>query len=452
MQTYVNAADVPVLSQLLPTSAPYAEPKNHANAADSTGGVASAKKTFDGMIEEAQQNARNQEKATPSADAPDASAAQTERIAENISAQITDDETASDSNEKKIALAAAKKTEAKAAQKKTSSRESKKTNRAQVKATKTNPAETERSYEDIARLVDAARQHTDMQKSNEKPLQGFLDDKEALSAEEKADALTPSALETHAETAALAFAKDIKHTETESGGSAKERGRATKKTAPVAESKITVTDLRTRNAETESGKKIAEAKTAASEIRFDGKNTAEMTFAAADNVQQNLTSSNAQTASAAGSNFQSMLANQIQNNAAEFVKAGSIVLKDNDAGQIKLILHPESLGNVKIDLQISDKVITGRITVASQEAFNAFKESAESIRQAFVNSGFENAGFDLSMAGQGSFADSSGAKNQDDAGSRILRGIAYGADASAGDDSAADDFAFSPANSINIVA
>ena len=97
-------------------------------------------------------------------------------------------------------------------------------------------------------------------------------------------------------------------------------------------------------------------------------------------------------------------------------------------------------------------MITGRITVASQEAFNAFKESAESIRQAFVNSGFENAGFDLSMAGQGSFADSSGAKNPDDAGSRILRGIAYGADASAGDDGAADDFAFSPANSINIVA
>lgn len=181
-----------------------------------------------------------------------------------------------------------------------------------------------------------------------------------------------------------------------------------------------------------------------------------MTLNLSDGIQQNLTSSNSQTASASSSTFQAMLANQIQNNAQDFVKAGNIVLKDNNAGQIKLILHPESLGSVKIDLDISDKTLSGRITVASQEAFNAFKESAESLRQAFVNSGFENAGFELAMAGNGQFGgnlsgDEQGANN---AGRDFAAHKAYSEEGAAfesqhGD---ADDFAFSQANSINIVA
>ena len=112
-----------------------------------------------------------------------------------------------------------------------------------------------------------------------------------------------------------------------------------------------------------------------------------------------------------------MLANQIKQNAGEFVKAGSIVLKDNNAGSIKLILKPESLGNVKVDLQISDKNITGRIVVASQEAFNAFKENADSLKQAFINSGFENANFDLCFAGQNAFGNQSGSKQENSAAS-----------------------------------
>ena len=49
---------------------------------------------------------------------------------------------------------------------------------------------------------------------------------------------------------------------------------------------------------------------------------------------------------------------------------------------------------------MNDKNISGRIIVSSQEAFNAFKETAESLKQAFVESGFESAGLELSMAGQ----------------------------------------------------
>lgn len=164
--------------------------------------------------------------------------------------------------------------------------------------------------------------------------------------------------------------------------------------------KITVKDLRTEKTENLETEKNPKTNLKVTDVKFDGKNNAEMTMEVVSNVQQNLTSSNDQTASAAGSNFQAMLTNQIQQNAGEFVKAGNIILKDNDVGSIKLILKPEQLGNVKIDLQINDKSITGRILVASQEAYNAFKESAESLKQAFINSGFESAGLELSFAGQ----------------------------------------------------
>lgn len=233
---------------------------------------------------------------------------------------------------------------------------------------------------------------------------------------------------------------------------------AAKKISSDKERKITVTDLRSQGQDGEvaasNDKKLSAKSGLKTEIRYDGKNAAEMTMNLADGIQQNLTSSNAQTASASSSTFQAMLLNQLQNNAADFVKAGNIVLKDNDAGQIKLILNPESLGNVKIDLEISDKTLTGRITVASREAFNAFKESSESLRQAFINSGFENAGFELAMAGNGSFGGNLNGREQNDAGKAFAAGKAY-AEEPVYADYVADnnaEFAFSATNSINIVA
>lgn len=130
-------------------------------------------------------------------------------------------------------------------------------------------------------------------------------------------------------------------------------------------------------------------------------------------AQQNILSLDSQSASAMGSDFQSMLSNQIQQNAGDIVKAGQIILKDNNEGSIKLILHPESLGNVKIDLQISDKNITGRIVVASQEAFNAFRDSTDSLKQAFINSGFESAGLELAFAGQNAESEQFSQKRED---------------------------------------
>lgn len=114
--------------------------------------------------------------------------------------------------------------------------------------------------------------------------------------------------------------------------------------------------------------------------------------------QQNILASNNQSAGATGSTFQAMLSQQIQENAPEFVKAGSIILRDNNSGTINMTMKPESLGNVKISLEVSDKVIAGQITVHSQEAYDAFKQNLDVLKQAFQQNGFDSAGFTLNLA------------------------------------------------------
>ena len=227
-----------------------------------------------------------------------------------------------------------------------------------------------------------------------------------------------------------------------------------KKFALDKDGKIIVTDLRTKTEEVAIGNTENNNADFVTEVKFDGNNSAEMTLDFANHVQQNLTSSNTQSAAATNSNFQAMLTNQIQQNAYEFVKTGSIVLKDNDIGSIKLILHPESLGNVKIDLQISDNVINGKITVASQEAMNAFKDSIDSLKQAFLQSGYETSSFDLSMAGQNnSSSNFMGQHENSDARFQMARTYGeYSAIGEVSNDIFEEKFENSSKSAINIVA
>ena len=124
-----------------------------------------------------------------------------------------------------------------------------------------------------------------------------------------------------------------------------------------------------------------------------------MTLDLNDQAQKNILSLDSQSAASDGSTFQAMLKNQITQNAGDFVKAANIVLRDNDQGQINLILHPEELGNVKISMEVHGKEIVGHITVSSREAMEAFGQSADALKNSFLQSGFENAKFDVSFAG-----------------------------------------------------
>ncbi len=183
-----------------------------------------------------------------------------------------------------------------------------------------------------------------------------------------------------------------------------------KDSAGKKELKFTVHDFRTNKADN----RITADEKAATKVqgkdlnlsyRRTGENQIQVTMDLSNQARENITSSSSQAAGAQGSTFQSMLSNAVSANAENFVKAGSIILKDNNAGQINMVLRPESLGNVKISLSLSDKVITGQITVQSQEAYEAMRENLDSLKQAFISSGFDAGEFNLNFAGQQNFAD-----------------------------------------------
>ena len=177
-------------------------------------------------------------------------------------------------------------------------------------------------------------------------------------------------------------------------------GKGAKEVPSLFENIFTVTDERSVE------QKIADFKSEMKSDYSEQDNSLNLSLSLSETAKQNILSSNNQTAGASGSTFQQMLSQQIQFNAPDFVRAGNIVLQDNNSGSINMILKPENLGNVKINLHLSDNVITGQITVNSKEAFDAFKQNLETLKQAFQNSGFENANLSLSYAdtSYGSFA------------------------------------------------
>jgi hypothetical protein len=81
----------------------------------------------------------------------------------------------------------------------------------------------------------------------------------------------------------------------------------------------------------------------------------------------------------------------------DIVRSAQVILKDGDAGLIRLRLEPESLGGVKIELKLADKQISARIIVESDLAGEAFRSSLDSLRDAFASSGFETTSIEVEV-------------------------------------------------------
>lgn len=188
--------------------------------------------------------------------------------------------------------------------------------------------------------------------------------------------------------------------------------------------RLSVTDLRTENAvrktdgipeKTENPGKINTKKIAEISSERQGKDSFQFNIDLGNEINRNINSSS-QTVSDSNSVFQKMVSQAVVENVPEFVKAGNIVLKDGNQGNINLILHPEKLGNVKIALSLSEKVITASITVHSAEAFEAMREGIDALKSAFADSGFETGEFNLQFSNGETFAQSNGGHNADNSG------------------------------------
>lgn len=193
--------------------------------------------------------------------------------------------------------------------------------------------------------------------------------------------------------------------------------------APANE-KIQVVDLRTQ--QENSGK--AQKSNFSKQVSFDAKGNAEISMSLVSADKNGV--SNGQGAGVDGlskSDFASMLSKELETSAGDLVKTGSIVLQNNGKGSINLILHPEQLGNVKIKLELSDNQVSGKIVVASREAYDAFKENISAIKEAFSASGFETGGFELAWSGSGDGGNQNQQENRQVAQERTVnnRGMKY---------------------------
>ena len=94
----------------------------------------------------------------------------------------------------------------------------------------------------------------------------------------------------------------------------------------------------------------------------------------------------------------------------QIVKQSGIVLRNNDRGEIRLVLQPEHLGRVRLRILLEDNRLTGRIFVDSAFVKESFEQNMTSLYRAFKNSGFEASGFEVLLDGgkaEGGLADGS---------------------------------------------
>lgn len=81
----------------------------------------------------------------------------------------------------------------------------------------------------------------------------------------------------------------------------------------------------------------------------------------------------------------------------EIVKQSRFILKDNNVGEIKLILKPEALGQVKINLNFNENSLAGQIVVENNSVKEVFQENLNQLSKALEKEGFDSAKLDVSL-------------------------------------------------------
>jgi flagellar hook-length control protein FliK len=85
----------------------------------------------------------------------------------------------------------------------------------------------------------------------------------------------------------------------------------------------------------------------------------------------------------------------------EIVRTAHMVVRGSDTGEIRLNLKPETLGNVRIMLQMNDGHIAGQIIVENSSVREVFEQNLASLIKAFTESGLEAGALDVTVADSG---------------------------------------------------
>ena len=91
--------------------------------------------------------------------------------------------------------------------------------------------------------------------------------------------------------------------------------------------------------------------------------------------------------------FQEILRNEV-------VRHSTIILKEG-GGELRLILKPESLGRVRINLSLNNDHIAGRIVVENSSVKEMFESNLQNLQNAFKNEGYASASLEVSVGAGG---------------------------------------------------
>jgi hypothetical protein len=104
-----------------------------------------------------------------------------------------------------------------------------------------------------------------------------------------------------------------------------------------------------------------------------------------------------------GRAFEDALARELRGDlSVDIVRDTTIIARNGGEGTIRLTLHPASLGNVKVRLEMAENKITALIVVESDEALKAFQRELPVLEKAFRDSGFSETNLQMSLAQDGS--------------------------------------------------
>ena len=84
----------------------------------------------------------------------------------------------------------------------------------------------------------------------------------------------------------------------------------------------------------------------------------------------------------------------------ELLRASTMVLRDG-GGEIRLVLKPESLGSVRIRMNVVDNAIDGKIIVDNSAVKQIFDGNIDALKRALTAEGFQMGSLQVSVGGQG---------------------------------------------------
>ncbi|AEJ19683.1 flagellar hook-length control protein FliK [Gracilinema caldarium] len=159
---------------------------------------------------------------------------------------------------------------------------------------------------------------------------------------------------------------------------------------------VEVYDLRTQTIEAKA--KLTESNSSQESTT----KTVELTLHLKEESGKNIENPRLSSTQSPSRSFQDMLAQELRTSMnGDIVRHASMVLKDGGEGLIRLNLKPETLGNVRIKLEMADNKVTGHILVETEEALRAFEKEIHSLEQAFKDGGFQGASLEVSVSADG---------------------------------------------------